>query len=176
MKLKNLFLPLLVGGVFALASCDEADTNSDMPRFSGFEYEVPVVAGDTLTVVAKQSQLGKLIGSATYDWVCLYDWTNEEEGTSGQLDTLEHQFKKVYYSIDSSDPQFKFFVPENASRLVITFTAEYNYAGQGPNRFDGSTGGSGTGGNGYIRPVTSNNLFGRSKGSVTIQGRNIVKK
>ena len=121
MKLKNLFLPLLVGSVFALASCDEADTNSDMPRFSGFEYEVPVVAGDTLTVVAKQSQLGKLIGSATYDWVCLYDWTNEEEGTSGQLDTLEHQFKKVYYSIDSSDPNssslFQRMLPDWSSPL-----------------------------------------------------------
>ena len=176
MKLKNLFLPLLVGSVFALASCDEADTNSSMPTFSGFEYEKPVVAGDSLTTVAKQSRPGKLIYTTTYDWVCLYDWTNTEEGTSRQKDTLVHVKRKLNYGVDPSDPQFKFLVPKNADNLYIIFTAEYNYMGQGDNRYDGSTGGEGTAGNGYIRPVTSNNLFGRARGQLTIPGRTIVKE
>lgn len=175
MKLNKIYLPILFGGMFALASCDEADTNSEMPYFSGFEYEKPVVAGDSLTIVAKQSKLGKLIYTTTYEWVCIYDWDNVEEGISGR-DTLEHVVKKINYGVDSSDPTFKFLVPKNASNLFIHFTGEYNYAGQGPNRYDGSTGGSGTGGNGYIRPVTSNNLFGRTKGQLTIHGRNIVKE
>ena len=174
MKLKQIILPLALSGVFAFTACDEADTNSDMPRFSGFDYEKPVVAGDSLTIVAKQSQLGKLIYTTTYDWVCLYDWTNEEEGTSGQKDTLVHVEKKLNYGGDPSDPQFKFLVPQNAYNLYIIFTADYAYAGQGPNRYDGSTGGEGTAGNGYIRPVTSNNLFGRTKGQLTI--RNIRHK
>ena len=169
MKLKNLFLPLLVGSVFALASCDEADTNSDMPRFSGFEYEVPVVAGDTLTVVAKQSSLGKLIYTTTYDWVCLYDWTNTEDGTSKRKDTLVHVKRKLNYGVDSSDPQFKFLVPQNVDNLYVIFTAEYDYMGQGDNRYDGSIGGEGTAGNGSIRPVTSNLLSGRARGQLNIQ-------
>ncbi len=170
MKMKTLFVPLAVAGALTLAaSCDKADTRSYMPTFSGFEYEKPVVPGDSLLITAKQSELGKLIGGTTYKWVCLYDWTNEAEGTSSQRDTLTVESRHVNYSVDHSDPTFKFLVPEVAQRLTIIFEADYSYAGQGESRYDGSNTGSGSTANGYIRPVTSNPLYGKTKGSVSIR-------
>ncbi len=170
MKMKNLFVPLAVAGALSfVASCDEADTSSYMPTFEGFVYEKPVVPGDSLLVTAKQSELGRLLGHTEYTWTCLYSWTDTIEGTSGQRDTLFVKTQKLNYSADNSDPQIKFLVPAIADNLTLTFEAEYNYAGQGELRYDGSNTGGGGSANGYIRPVTSNNLFGLTKGSVTIR-------
>ena len=177
MKLKQIIFPLALSGVFAFTACDEADTNSYMPRFSGFEYEEPVVAGDSLTITAKQSELGRLIYTTTYNWVCICDWDEEVNGEfrSGR-DTCAVLKKKINYGVDPSDPQFKFLVPKNASKLSIVFDAEYNYAGNGMTGEDGSNVGSTGGTNGYIRPVSSNLLFGRTRGTLTISYRQIQRQ
>lgn len=156
-------------------ACDKADTESRMPEFAGFEYQQPVIAGQPLTITARQSQLGHLLSTTTYKWVAVMDWNHLAKGTSGR-DTCYVVEKKLNYSADNADPQIQFVVPDTATILRISFTAEYAYAGQGQQRYDGGTTSQPAGVSGYIRPVTSNALFGKTQGSLTIRVGKIANR
>ena len=156
-------------GLGALAtSCSESDTHSYMPLFEGFEAPQTASPCDSVTVFARQSKKGELIYHARYKWSYYYDYATQN-GT-GRVE-CDPTYQDVCYDVEPEYPQFRFYVPDSATSVVVTFVGDYQYSAQGDSRYDGSDTSSGTVANGNIRPVTSNVTGGQSKGSVRINIR-----
>ena len=76
-SIKSIFCILTVG-VFAtfLSSCKEDNFDSYMPTFSGFSFEKEgksvdrnnLIIGDSITAIAVQARLGKLLNCTTHTW------------------------------------------------------------------------------------------------------------
>ena len=153
-------------GLCALATaCSDSDAHSYMPLFEGFEAPKTASPGDSVTVFARQSKKGTLIYHARYTWSYYYDYATEN-GT-GRVES-DPTYQTVCYDMEPDDPQFRFYVPDSATSVVVTFVGDYDYSAQGDNAYDGSDTSTGSVSNGYIRPVTSNVAGGKSKGSVRI--------
>ena len=149
-----------------MSSCEKTDTTSYMPTWKGFEVSPkPAVPGDSLTVVAVQSEIGHLIYSAIYEWTVTYCLPN----IYGADSAVTKSFKQnVVYDYDPSDPRLRFLVPANvtATPINVRFSGTYNYSAQGAYATDGSTIQDGF--DGMLHRSQSSALSGLSTGSVTI--------
>ena len=127
----------------SFASCDENDSTSYMPSYEGFEITpTSPRAGDTLYIVARQEQKGRLIYHADYSWTVRYAYFDTEKGAN---DTLVYTKKQsVVYDNENDDPMLKYLIPVvgDGGSVQVTFRGDFRYSGIGASGFDGSSYGS----------------------------------
>jgi len=118
-------LPLLM--MVAFASCEKTDHESVVPQFSSITCSPSSPkAGDSITVVAHQAIIGKLINSTTYKWSFTY--INPRTYT----DTTVVKTVQIIYDMAPTDPMMGFRIPAGTPRssLTVSISANYSLSGQ----------------------------------------------
>lgn len=119
----------MLAGLFAvlLTGCEEEDHESYVPVFEGFSvYPNQPVSGDSVVFEAVQSQIGHLLYKAVYTWNFTYTVNGQEDLVTKTVT------QQVVYDANPANPKAGFRLPEaTTGQLVVTFSAEYSYSGQG---------------------------------------------
>lgn len=170
-----LFIAAL-GLLFSMASCKKNDYSSYPPTWKGFQFthndqvvapRTGIYAGDVITVTALQDEKGHLINACKYVWAVRA--TIQKEDGSYKQDSLFYTrtLETNYDYYGGVDPYIKFTVPSKAvGRATVSFSAEFNYSGNGIQVSDGGSYENPTGAAGTIR-FYSGAIAGGSRGSVT---------
>ncbi len=147
----------------ATVSCDDPDTTSYMPIYSGFQIApAQPTAGETITFTAQQEKKGHLIYHADYRWNVVYA-TSDEEGRPDTVRTVKNT--SVVYDMESGDPSVTFTIPKGrGGNIQATFIGEFRYSGVGAAGYDG-TSYDGPGANGTIRWRSSSSTDGYCEGT-----------
>jgi hypothetical protein len=132
MRKKLIFSSLLMAMCCNLwIGCSNDDVYSIVPHFSTIECRPnPVTPGDSITLTARQDQMGKLINATSYDWSFSYQYFYDgavTKDTTVYLPTV----KTNYDGISNADPVIGFHVPTNiAGNLTVTINAFYSLSAQ----------------------------------------------
>lgn len=123
----------LVGQTAAFVACSDHDYQSLPPYFSDMTFtslhgHSTLCAGDTILVTAVQSQLGRLLYKASYQW-----------STLDETDSVSHKYcAYVVYDNDPSDP-VDTIVFHRPGTYTVKLTARYMMSGNFQNINDTQT-------------------------------------
>lgn len=132
MRKKYIFSSLLMTMCCGLwMGCSNDELYSIVPHFSKIECQPnPITPGDSITLTARQDQLGKLINATSYDWSFKYSYFYDGAATKDTTVNMP-TVKTNYDGISNADPVMGFRVPANiASNLTVTINAFYSLSAQ----------------------------------------------
>jgi hypothetical protein len=139
-KLTYLFISILA---LACAACgNNEDDYSYPPTYEGFRMEPSVVyPGDSVHITAVQQRKGHYLNATTYSWTMTVDVT-QPDGTIAKEDLYTSKSTN-YGGLDSSDPTWGFYLPQNTvpGRYTCSFDARWSNSADGNGQaYNGGTG------------------------------------